>query len=193
MLLKFAAISAVAVFGMLVFSGQALAQSSNTLIAFTNQQRVAAGLTPLVKNDELMASAQSKAQDMLAHDYWAHFAPDKTSPWDFIRAAGYTYMHAGENLAKGFTDNQSVVTAWMQSSEHRKNILDPSFQDVGIAVVQGQLLGHKTTLVVAHYGKLKPMPIFKKLAPLAYQQESVRYVKRAPNFSWIIPLHWYRN
>jgi len=188
MVRKFAASSAVLVLCMLVFLGHASAQSSNLLITFTNQQRTSAGLKPLAKNKELMASAQAKAEDMLTDDYWEHYAPDNTSPWDFIRANGYTYEYAGENLAKGFTDDQSVVTAWMQSPAHRKNILDSTFQDIGIAVVNGRLLGQKTTLVVAHYGKQKPAPVFKTTSLPGSQQQFVHYGHRAQDLSWIITL-----
>lgn len=143
MLRKITACGAVALLCLLVFSGQAFAQSSTAIIALTNQQRAAAGFKPLAENEKLMASALAKAQDMLQRNYWAHYAPDNTSPWDFIRATGYVYVYAGENLAQGYADDQSVVNAWMQSPEHRKNILDPTFQDIGVAVIDGRLMGHR--------------------------------------------------
>jgi hypothetical protein len=135
-----------------VLPASASALSSDTLVALTNQERAAAGLSPLHINSNLMVSAQAKAQDMIARDYWAHFAPDGTSPWFFITQSGYKYVGAGENLAMDFASDQDVMTGWMNSPTHRANILNPSYVDVGISVVEGYLQGHDTMLVVAHYG-----------------------------------------
>jgi hypothetical protein len=135
-----------------VSPARAHALSTSTIIAMTNQERAAAGLNPLSVNADLMSSAQAKAQDMIARDYWAHFAPDGTSPWYFMTQSGYKYVGAGENLAMDFATDQDVMTGWMNSPGHRANILNPAYVDVGIAVVEGQLQGHDTMLVVAHYG-----------------------------------------
>lgn len=90
---------------------------------------------------------------MIANNYWAHTAPDGTTPWDFISGSGYSYVVAGENLAKGFNTSQGVVTAWMGSSSHRANVLSTNFSEVGYATVDGTLQGTQTTLVVAMYAK----------------------------------------
>jgi uncharacterized protein YkwD len=44
-----------------------------------------------------------------------------------IRATGWT-KPAGENIAVGFTTPGVVMTAWMNSPEHRRNILNCSFR-----------------------------------------------------------------
>jgi hypothetical protein len=89
---------------------------------------------------------------MFKLQYWAHYGPNKESPWQFILQSGYTYAYAGENLAKGFSDSQSVHDAWMASPTHRANIMDPQFQEVGIATVKGNLLGAEVFLVVQMFG-----------------------------------------
>jgi len=122
------------------------------VIEITNQKRAEAGLPPVVYNDQLSDAARRKAADMFAKDYWAHNAPDGTKPWSFILAAGYNYLHAGENLARDFTNPQAVVDAWMASPTHRDNIMNAHYQDIGIAVVDGQLGGVETTLVVQMFG-----------------------------------------
>lgn len=134
------------------FSATSWAISPSTLIDLTNQQRSTAGLPPLKENPQLMASAEAKAENMLANNYWAHVAPDGTTPWYFISQSGYDYSRAGENLAMDFTTDEDLMTSWMNSPEHRANILNPNYLDIGIAVVNGTLLGEQTTLVVAHYG-----------------------------------------
>ncbi len=135
-----------------IWPTRAFALSPDALLGLTNQQRVTAGLQPLHANTELAASATAKAQDMITRDYWAHFAPDGTSPWYFISQSGYKYTRAGENLAMDFGTDQAVMDGWMNSPTHRANILNPYYVDVGFAVVEGQLQGHDTLLVVAHYG-----------------------------------------
>ncbi len=129
--------------------------SANDLLSLVNQQRQSGGLPALVENAQLDDAARRKAADMLAKNYWAHFAPDgSTSPWGFIKASGYNYQFAGENLAKGFTDSGSVVTAWMNSPTHRDNILSNKFKDVGFAIVPGTLQGEDTVLVVEMFGEI---------------------------------------
>ncbi|HVZ12347.1 MAG TPA: CAP domain-containing protein [Patescibacteria group bacterium] len=127
--------------------------SENDLLNLVNQQRQDNGLPPLKINSELDAAASKKAADMFAKDYWAHFAPDgKTTPWQFIKDSGYDYVFAGENLAKGFTDANSIVTAWMNSPTHRDNILSDRYRDIGFAIVPGTLQGEDTVLVVQMFG-----------------------------------------
>jgi uncharacterized protein YkwD len=125
--------------------------SSSEIISLSNQQRINNGLPALSYNSRLSSAAEAKARDMFAKDYWAHFAPDGTSPWYFITSSGYTYSTAGENLAKGFDTSADTVQGWMNSPGHRANILNSSFVDTGVAVMNGTLQGEQTTLVVAMY------------------------------------------
>ena len=61
-------------------------------------------------------------------------------------------MYAGENLAKGFRTAEGVHEAWMASPTHKENIMSPNYKDIGVAVVEGTLLGKETTLVVQMFG-----------------------------------------
>lgn len=123
-----------------------------TIIELTNQKRQQAGLSVVTHNEKLSDAARRKAVDMFNKDYWSHNAPDGTKPWSFIIAAGYNYLHAGENLARDFNNPNSVVDAWMASPTHRDNLLNSRYQEIGIAVVDGQLGGVETTLVVQMFG-----------------------------------------
>lgn len=118
----------------------------------TNDQRRANNLPPLNLNSQLNTAAENKAADMFAKNYWAHVSPDGTTPWYFIKGSGYSYVYAGENLARGFTTAGEVVDAWMASPDHRENELSPNYQDVGFAVKTGKLLGEDTTLIVEEFG-----------------------------------------
>lgn len=139
--------------------------SSQELLNLTNQDRIAAGLQPLNLNGLLSVAAENKAQNMFAENYWAHYAPDGKSPWDFIKAAGYNYVYAGENLARGFTTSSSVVNAWMASPDHRANMLSNNYTDVGFAVAQGSLTGDTNTVLVVEMFGSRSLGVVPQKAP----------------------------
>lgn len=138
-----------------------LAQASDIsvveLLDNTNAERVKAGLEPLTINEQLNDAAALKAQDMFANNYWAHVSPTGVQPWEWFAQAGYTYTSAGENLAKNYPNATTTVAAWMASDAHRENILKEAYVDVGFAVLDGELEGEPTTLVVALYGAPTPL------------------------------------
>lgn len=125
----------------------------NSLLYQTNLVRSQANKAPLKLNAKLNKAAYLKAQDMFGKQYWAHNAPDGTHPWRWFGDVGYNYNEAGENLAKNFSTTSAVMTAWMNSPEHKDNVLKYDYQDVGFAVMDGELNGEPTSLVVALYGQ----------------------------------------
>ena len=126
--------------------------SSDKLLSDTNIERAQNKLKPLVMDAKLSQAAFLKAKDMLARQYWAHNAPDGTTPWHWFEQANYNYSYAGENLAKNFHTADDITAAWMASPEHQANILGEHYTQVGFAAVDGVLSGKATTLVVALYG-----------------------------------------
>lgn len=146
------------------------------LLSLTNQQREQHGLKPLHLDSELSQAATQKAADMFAKDYWAHVAPDGVTPWVFIKGAGYDYLYAGENLARGFTTANDVVTAWMNSPSHRDNMLSPNYNDVGFAVATGNLVGSDTTLVVQEFGSRYIAKSEDNTASVTYPSPSQAFV-----------------
>ncbi|MGB6839091.1 MAG: CAP domain-containing protein [Microgenomates group bacterium] len=150
--------------------GYAANISPDEVIRLTNEKRVTAGLFPLEANDALGQAAQAKGADMLNRNYWAHVAPDGTQPWKFFIDAGYSYRYAGENLARDFTNPNSAVEAWMASPTHKDNLLSANYREIGIAVVEGDLDGIDTTIVVQFFGtKYADMP---PAVPIAEAQPS---------------------
>lgn len=137
-------------------SGAVLAYSTSMsrsdLLSATNTFRAQNGRAPLALNSQLNTSAQNKAQHMVDLDYWAHNAPDGTTPWYFFDQAGYDYSKAGENLAYGFDTSQDAINGWAGSPGHRDNMLG-EYNDVGFGIVDGATYqGGPNTAVVAHYG-----------------------------------------
>jgi len=126
--------------------------SPDEVIRLTNEKRVTNGLSTLTTNATLSQAAQAKGADMLNKDYWAHVAPDGTQPWYFFTSFGYQYRFAGENLARDFSDPTSAVDAWMASPSHKENLLSTKYKEIGVAVVEGDLAGVDTTIIVQFFG-----------------------------------------
>lgn len=141
--------------------GSSIDISTEKLLDLTNQKRKESGLAPLHMNDALSKAAVMKADFMLEKDFWAHNSPDGVTPWYFFKQVGYTYTYAGENLARGFTNTDEVMTAWMNSPTHRENILSPNYAEIGFAVKKGRLLGEDTTLIVEMFGNTDTIPLAK--------------------------------
>ena len=137
-------------------TGSILGYASNInvldLLKFTNERRLEQGLDPLAIDTQLSEAAKLKAQNMFEEQYWSHTSPSGNDPWVFFSQAQYSYLYAGENLARDFADSRGVVEAWMNSRSHQDNILNSKYQDVGFAVVDGKFNGFETTLVVQLFG-----------------------------------------
>lgn len=139
------------------------------VIDLTNEQRVENNRSQLVRNSVLDKAAAAKAQHMADNEYFAHFAPDGTTPWEFFADQGYVYAHAGENLAIHFTDSAEVVEAWMLSPAHKKNIVDPKFREIGVGTARGTFDGYDTVYVVQLFGTPAIAPAIPDSAPTPSQ------------------------
>lgn len=105
------------------------------VIRLVNEIRQQNGLKPLTENWELSRVARYKSQDMLDHRYFSHTSPTYGSPFQMLKAFGLSYRTAGENIAKGYSSLQAVVSGWMNSSGHRANILNASYTQIGVGYV----------------------------------------------------------
>ena len=138
---------------------------TNALIDETNQSRTSNNLPTLHEDALLDAAAQLKANDMATNDYFAHTSPTGLTPWYWFEQVDYSFEYAGENLAVNFSDSQDVTNAWMNSPEHRANILDTNYTDIGMATAQGTFEGHPATYVVELFGSPAPTPVAVNLIP----------------------------
>lgn len=125
----------------LIYPGQLLniPQVSDTVLSYesevirlVNEIRRENGLKPLTANWELSRIARYKSEDMANNRYFSHTSPTYGTPFQMIRSFGLTYRSAGENIAYGQRTPAAVVDAWMNSSGHRANILNPSFTQIGV-------------------------------------------------------------
>jgi len=121
------------------------------LIEMTNQDRAAVGLNALTANQLLTQAATIKGQAIISTDTFKHTIDDrKFSSW--IRDTGYNYSYVGENLAIDFVTSEGIMEAWENSPLHKKNLLNPYYQEIGIAALSGKFQGQSTTIVVQIFG-----------------------------------------
>jgi len=112
------------------------------VIDLVNVERRKAGLAPMTFNDRLEKAAQGHAEDMKSRNYFSHTTPEGVVFSTRIKNAGYpqkpcncSYSTSyGENIARGQTTAQKVMTDWMNSPGHKKNILSSSFKEIGIGI-----------------------------------------------------------
>ena len=94
------------------------------VIDMINNHRIAEGPGTLSYSAELSAAADIRAKEIVSN--FSHTRPDG-SLW---YTAGTGIM--GENIAKGYSTSDKVVTAWMNSEGHRKNILTKNYTLTGV-------------------------------------------------------------
>lgn len=90
---------------------------------------------------KLAKVAAAHSADMARKDYFNHNSRNGDTPFDRMRAAGYAYASAGENIAAGYRSPASVVKAWLKSPGHCRNIMRRSFTELGVGYATGGLYG----------------------------------------------------
>ena len=107
------------------------------VVRLVNVERKKNGLSELKYNWQLCRVARYKSEDMRDKGYFSHTSPTYGTPYQMMRSFGISYRTAGENIAKGQASPEAVVRAWMSSSGHRANILNPSFTEIGVGFASG--------------------------------------------------------
>ncbi|WP_093850591.1 CAP domain-containing protein [Streptomyces pini] len=106
------------------------------VVELVNSERAKAGCAPLKANEKLTAAARAHSQDMADHRNMSHTGSDGSGPGDRIERAGYEWRTYGENVAYGYRTPESVMDGWMSSPGHKRNILNCSFQEIGVGLAQ---------------------------------------------------------
>lgn len=159
--------------------------TKTALMNSINQNREAKGLQPLIENEKLNQAAMLKAQDMAKNNYFAHQSPQGVTPWYWFLRSGYNYKYAGENLAVGFLNSEEVFNAWYNSPSHKENMLNSNYKEFGMAILDGNFGGGKTTVIVQLFAS--PLVLAKQTQPkkqqLAKPQTQVRALETAEQIS----------
>lgn len=132
-------------------SPEILAGESQKVMALTNELRQQKNEIVLKNNSKLIASANAKADDMITNNYFSHTSPTGATVADFIRASGYRYRVAGENLAIGFATAEAAMEAWKKSPTHYANLVDKDYIDLGVSVEVGDFNGEPLIYMVQHF------------------------------------------
>jgi uncharacterized protein YkwD len=96
------------------------------------------GLLPLARNTLLDGAAWRESLDQATHDLFDDFGSDSSTPGERAVAAGYNWAAIGENIAAGRQSALETVGQCMQRLDERANILDPDYQEIGIALVSNR-------------------------------------------------------
>jgi uncharacterized protein YkwD len=114
-------------------AGGSFASSAETaVVALTNRARAENGCRPLAHDAKLHLAAERHSADMARHGYFSHTSRDGRAFGQRIRATGFAFRRAGENIAKGQPTAAAVVKAWLDSPGHRANMLNCSFTHIGV-------------------------------------------------------------
>jgi uncharacterized protein YkwD len=104
------------------------------LLDLTNQERKKADRKPLKPSPVLFKVARAHSANMAKQGKMAHVLDGK-NPFQRLKAAGYPYYRAGENVGVGNVPLKGVMKGWMDSKLHRENILNPEFTEIGLGRV----------------------------------------------------------
>lgn len=149
------------------------------ILFYTNQERTKRGIAPIKINKLLNFSTYEKLNDMRYNKYFSHTSPKEPgrSFIDFVEDENYDFLRVSENLAFGYFNSASeVVNEWMNSKQHRTNILYSEWEDIGISVYQNS---DGTYYIVQHFG------IQKKRCP-EIDQELSEEIKELETSSLIL-------
>ncbi len=124
----------ISIFVMVSAPIPVLAGDNDEIHSLLNQERLNAGQSPLQPLAPLMQAAQAHAKDMRRNNYFSHTGNNGSSHSERIKNQGYTACYTAENIAKGQKTAKAVMTAWMQSDGHRRNILSPKGDYYGIGI-----------------------------------------------------------
>ena len=119
-----------------------------TVIARTNLERSAAGRGALSLSSPLTQAAQNHACDMASRGYFSHQGADGSTLSTRVQAQGMRPCFAAENIARGQRSTTDVMTSWMHSQGHRKNILDRRAQEIGLGLAHATPGGEPVWVMV---------------------------------------------
>ncbi|MDI1443824.1 CAP domain-containing protein [Polyangium sp. 6x1] len=96
----------------------------------------------LTLDERLRCAARKHSKDMGVKNFFSHTGSNGSTPWQRIKSAGYTYTNAAENIAAGYSTPSAVVSGWMSSTGHCKNIMNAKLKQIGIGYYVGTI-GYK--------------------------------------------------
>jgi uncharacterized protein YkwD len=141
----------------------ALTSLESGVLQQLNKIRVQHGLVPVKISARLTSAAEQHSTEMGADGYFEHNSHDGTAFWKRINrwyaSSGYGYWSVGENLLWSSPDVEPAhaLELWMNSPEHRANILAARWREIGVAAVHvhgapGDYHGLDVTIITTDFG-----------------------------------------
>jgi len=115
---------------------RSLPDAASEVVRLTNAARARRGCGPLRTDGRLTRAARAHSLEMARSGQFTHESPDGSSPWDRMERAGYR-AGAAENIGRGYGSAEEAVSGWLDSPDHRRNILNCEFRAMGVGVVSG--------------------------------------------------------
>lgn len=106
------------------------------VVELVNIERAKEGLSPLSVDENVQAAAMVRAKE--CEQSFSHTRPNGTSFSTALKEQNVSYRRAGENIAWGQKTPEEVVAAWMNSSGHRANIMNPNFTSIGVGYYENE-------------------------------------------------------
>lgn len=119
------------------------------VVALTNAARATAGVPPVAVDAAVQRAAEAHSADQAAMGRMSHTGSDGSDAGDRLERAGYAWRTWGENVAVGQPTPAGVTDAWMTSPGHRENMLNASFEHIGVAVAHDAAGRTYWTMVLA--------------------------------------------
>ena len=123
-----------------------------------NRVRAEHGLAPLRASGSLHHAAAQHLYEMAVLGYFGHRSPNRASfaarVAEYYPSRGYATWGVGETLLWWETplSARAIVRHWLRSPEHRRQLLDPRFREVGIDAAEiegaGGIFGGRTVMLV---------------------------------------------
>ena len=120
---------------------QAVSGLEGSLLNLINQVRAQYGAPVVANNPSLTNLARSRSADMINRNYFSHTTPEGKNIFNILSENGIGYACAGENIYQcspaSNGSEQAIINSWLSSSSHRANLLNASYRQVGIGIIDG--------------------------------------------------------
>jgi uncharacterized protein YkwD len=103
------------------------------LLKLHNSYRQKIAIPSLCLNYKLMTAAEKFCQYMEETNDFNHVSRNGSTPEKRLEEVGYSWKSYGENIAFGQSNTNEVMAAWIGSTGHRENIIEPNFEEAGFA------------------------------------------------------------
>ena len=141
----------------------ALSPLESGVLVDINAFRAQHGLAKLRLNTRLTAAARAHSSQMAKDGYFAHESADGSPFWKrvqtFYASSSWRFWSVGENLlwSSPSIDPSRALKLWLASPEHRKNLMNPRWREIGVSAVHaasapGTYKGMDVTIVTTDFG-----------------------------------------